>query len=74
MKPIQAALIGAGGRGIETFGAFALRNPYEIQFITVAEPNPERRAQFARQHNIPVELQFNSWEDLLARPKLAKLS
>ena len=72
MKPIQVALIGAGGRGIETFGAFALRNPYEIQFIAVAEPNPERRAQFAKQHNIPADRQFTSWEDLLARPQLCE--
>jgi len=72
MKPIQAALIGAGGRGINTFGAFALRNPYEIQFIAVAEPNPERRAQFARLHNIPVERQFSSWEGLLDHPKLCE--
>lgn len=72
MKPIQAALIGAGGRGAGTFGSFALRNPYEIQFIAVAEPNPERRVQFANQHNIPPNLQFTTWEDLLARPKLCE--
>ena len=69
MKPIQAALIGAGRRGIETFGAFALRNPYEIQFVAVAEPDPERRTQFARLHNIPVNRQFTSWEEFLDRSK-----
>jgi predicted dehydrogenase len=72
MKPIQVALIGAGGRGNRTFGAFALRNPHEIEFIAVAEPNPERRALFAKQHNIPIEQQFNTWEDLLARPRLCE--
>jgi predicted dehydrogenase len=69
MKPIQTALIGAGRRGIETFGSFALRNPYEIQFTAVAEPDAERRAKFASLHNIPVERQFASWEDLLTQPK-----
>ena len=72
MKPIQAALVGAGRRGIETFGGFALRNPYEIQFIAVAEPDPDRRAQFARLHNIPVKRQFTSWEDFLDRPKICE--
>lgn len=47
MQPIKAALIGAGRRGTSTFGGFALRNPYEIQFIAVAEPNTELRTQFA---------------------------
>lgn len=72
MKPIQAALIGAGGRGSGTFGAFATRNPNELQFIAVAEPNPERRAQFSSQHNIPERMQFSAWEDLLTQPKLCE--
>jgi len=72
MKPIQTALIGAGGRGIGTFGGFALRNPNEIQFIAVAEPDPGRRTHFARLHNIPAERQFSSWEDILDRPKLCE--
>jgi len=72
MIPIQAALIGAGRRGIETFGAFSLRNPYEISFIAVAEPDPERRAQFSKEHKIPPERQYTSWEELLDRPKLCK--
>ena len=72
MKPILAALIGAGRRGIQTFGGFALRNPYEIQFIAVAEPDAERRVQFAAQHDIPKERQFSSWEELLDRPKLCE--
>lgn len=72
MKPVQTALIGAGGRGIGTFGAFALRNPHEIQFTAVAEPDDERRAKFAKIHNIPLDRQFISWEDLLTRPKLCE--
>lgn len=70
MKPVQAALIGAGGRGIGTFGDYALGNPHDLQFIAVAEPDPERRAYFATQHHIPTEMQFASWEELLTRPRL----
>jgi predicted dehydrogenase len=72
MKPIQTALIGAGGRGTGTFGDFAIRNPNEIQFIAVAEPDSERRARFAALHNIPKEHQFSTWEELLARPQLCE--
>jgi predicted dehydrogenase len=72
MKPIQVALIGAGRRGIETFGAFAQRNPHEIQFVAVAEPDSERRAHFAQLHHIPAEMQFLSWENLLNRSKICE--
>ncbi len=72
MKPIQAALIGAGGRGIYTFGGFARRYPHEIQFVAVAEPNPERRAYFASQHHLPPERTFADWQDLLAQPRLCE--
>ena len=72
MQPIQAALIGAGGRGLFTFGAHALRNPHEIQFIAVAEPNAERRALFAAQHHLPPERVFSDWTELLAQPRLCQ--
>ncbi len=71
MNPITAILVGAGQRGIEAFGYYALKHPQKIRFVAVAEPNPQRRALFARQHNIPPENQFESWEPLLAKPKFA---
>ena len=64
-KPIQAVLIGAGQRGRDVYGAYALAHPDEIRFVAVAEPNDERRAIFADQHNISPENQFESWEPLL---------
>ena len=64
-KPIPAVLIGAGQRGRDVYGAYALAHPDEIGFVAVAEPSDERRATFADQHNIPPENQFESWEPLL---------
>lgn len=69
-KMIKAALIGAGSRGMYAYGSYALERPNEIQFIAVAEPNDDKRAIFARKHNISEEMQFTSWEALLAQPKL----
>jgi predicted dehydrogenase len=63
---IQAALIGAGNRG-RIYASYALKRSHEIQFIAVAEPNEERRKLFARDHNIPEDMQFTSWEELLSR-------
>ena len=68
-KPIQAILIGAGQRGGHAYGDYALTHPDEIQFVAVAEPDPERRAQFATRHQIPAEGQFEDWHPLLAQPQ-----
>jgi hypothetical protein len=69
---IHAALIGAGKRGMLAYASYALNCPDEIQFIAVAEPNEERRSRFSKLHNIPVDMQFASWEELLAKPKLCE--
>ena len=71
-KPIQAILIGAGQRGMDAYAPYALKHPDQIQFVAVAEPNPERRAQFSAQHNIPTAYQFESWEPLLELPQLGQ--
>jgi predicted dehydrogenase len=70
--PIQTILIGAGQRGADAYGPYALQHPDEIKFVAVAEPNPQRRARFAEQHNISPELQFEDWEPLLAKPQLGE--
>ncbi|MBU0510788.1 MAG: Gfo/Idh/MocA family oxidoreductase [Chloroflexi bacterium] len=69
---IQAILIGAGQRGADVYGAYALRHSDQIQFVAVAEPNPGRRGRFAAQHGIPPENQFETWEHLLDRPTMGQ--
>jgi len=71
-KPMQAILIGAGQRGVEAYGPYALQHPDEIKFVAVAEPNPERRARFAAQQQIPDEHQFDDWKPLLALPQIGR--
>jgi len=71
-QPIKAVLIGAGQRGMQSYGPYALHRPDEITFVAVAEPDPERRFRFAALHNIPPENQFVSWEPLLDRPQLGE--
>ncbi len=62
---IQSILIGAGNRGAETYGRFALAHPWLFKFTAVAEPNPVRRTNFAAQHDISEEKSTDSWEKLL---------
>ncbi|WP_113673891.1 Gfo/Idh/MocA family protein [Vallitalea guaymasensis] len=71
MKPVTAILIGAGDRGKDALASYALKHPEEIKFVAVAEPDDKKREQFINAHDIPEEMAFTTWEDLLAKPKLA---
>ncbi len=64
-QPVRLLLFGAGNRGAESYGRYALAHPDEIKFIAVAEPDPVRREKFARDHQIPTDLQFNTWQEAL---------
>ncbi len=64
-QPIKAILFGAGARGAEAYGPYALDHPDQIQFVAVAEPRTARRESFAAQHGIPQDHCFHSWEQAL---------
>ncbi len=70
--PIDAVLIGAGNRGAEVYGRWALRHPDRLIITAVAEPMEGRRLAVARKHGIPTARQFDTWEGLLAQPRLAR--
>ena len=63
-------LVGAGLRGM---GYTHIANLMEGRFkvVAVAEPIPERRAYVQQKHGIPDEYCFDTWEKLLALPKIA---
>lgn len=71
MKQITVALSGAGIRGMEAYAPYALKHPEEMKFVAVAEPDPERLEKFKKLYSINDEMCFKSWEELLAKPKLA---
>jgi predicted dehydrogenase len=71
MKKVTAILIGAGSRGMFSYGPYAVANPSELAFVGVAEPDAEKREKFGGAHDIPDTMRFASWEDILAKPKMA---
>ncbi len=73
MQKKSAVLLGAGSRGLLSYGPYAQAHPEELEFVAVAEPQCTRRERFAAEHGIPPERQFESWEALLAAGKLADL-
>ena len=70
MKPVTAVVLGAGSRG-STYAEFAREYPDQLQIIAVAEPRADRRELLAQELNVPGENRFASWEELLAKPRLA---
>lgn len=69
---IEAALLGAGSRGMYAYASYALDHPHEIKFIAVAEPDDGKRKKFAQEHGIDPDRQFSSWKELLKEPKLCE--
>ena len=70
-KPLRILLFGAGNRGADAYGRYALKHPDQVKFVAVAEPHPERRSQIAKAHHIPTPLQFKDWFDALQVEKIA---
>ncbi|WP_418791529.1 Gfo/Idh/MocA family protein [Phosphitispora sp. TUW77] len=65
-SPVTAILTGAGLRGREVYGEYALKNPDKLKFVAVADPNTDRRRAFQDSHNIPNNLAFESWDTLFS--------
>jgi predicted dehydrogenase len=64
------AVLGAGNRG-SMFADWIRQTPGVGRVVAVADPVPANREKIARLHSIPPEMQFESWEKLLERPRLA---
>jgi len=65
-EPIRFALIGAGDRGRNTYGAWCLAHPDRASVVAVAEPADRRREAFAADHGIDPAGTFRDWRALLA--------
>ncbi len=71
MARLKLALIGAGNRGADVYGQYALKHPDEVEFVALAEPVAARRERFAMAHELEPEAIFSSWEAMLGGPKRA---
>lgn len=71
MKTVTGVVIGAGDRGRNVYGQYALEHPQELQMVAVAEPDPQRRREFQALHHIPDERCFAEYEALFRQPRLA---
>lgn len=73
MKKLKVILIGAGDRGnIYTYNMNQCPDKFEV--IAVAEPLKERRERIKNRHNIPDDMCFENWPELLKKGKIADVA
>jgi len=72
-SPVTAILNGAGLRGRQVYGLYAQKNPNRLKFVAIADPNAERRRLFQKEHNIPDEHAFNTWDEMM-NEKIGKIA
>jgi predicted dehydrogenase len=63
-------VFGAGGRG-KTLAAWIHQHPQAGRVVAVADPDPERRNTIATWFNLSDHQCFDSYEQVLARPRMA---
>lgn len=73
MKKYSVILIGAGSRGTK-YTDIMKNCPEKFTVVGVAEPIRARRDIIQRRHKLPDEMCFDSWEDILSKPKMADLA
>jgi len=67
---ITVVICGCGQRGT-VYSNFALDFPDRMKVIAISDPRDSRRERMAKDHSIPSEMQFNSWEMLVELGKIA---
>jgi len=74
MAAVEAVVIGAGLRGAEVYGRYALAHPDRLRIVAVAEPDPGRRDAMARAHGLADDAAFDDWRPLLSGPSRAPVA
>lgn len=72
MKELTAIIIGAGGRG--QMYAHQMKAHGRFKVVGVAEPKALSRNEVKNLYNLSEEVCFDSWEDILAQPKMADIA
>ncbi len=67
---VKIVVIGAGNRGYDTYGKL-IKQRNDAEIVGVSEPDKEKRERFAKDHDIPENRQFSSWEELFSQDKFA---
>lgn len=70
-KKIKVALAGLGSRGKDTYAPTAKLFPDKMEIVAIADIDPAKVAEVAKEYQIPADKCFSSAEELIAQDKLA---
>lgn len=70
MKQVSLLVVGAGSRGVN-YTDYIKEYPYEGLVAAVCEPKEDVRKKFADRFDVPQNMRFRDWRDILDKPKLA---
>lgn len=73
MKQFKVIIIGVGGRGNNYAQQMKLL-PDKYKVVGIADPIKGRRDAIKEMHNLSDDFCFESWEDILGRPKFADIA
>lgn len=73
MEPLKVILIGAGNRGT-TYTDNMANMPEKYKVVGVAEPIESRRNYIKDKHNIPEDMCFTDWREILSLGKIADMA
>jgi predicted dehydrogenase len=62
-------MLGAGNRGFDVYGNYALEHPDQLRFVAVSDTDPAKLERFGNAHNIPPQFRFSNWQDALKNPE-----
>lgn len=70
-KRLKVALAGLGSRGKDTYAPTAKLFPEKMEIVAIADIDPAKVEDVAKEYNVPKEMCFASAEELIAQDKLA---
>jgi predicted dehydrogenase len=62
---VRVGIIGAGNRGVGSYGAYLLRRPDLAQVVAIADPRIDRLRDAGEKHGVAPEHMYDTWERLL---------
>lgn len=71
MKKIKVALAGLGNRGKDNYAKCAKLFPEKMEIVAIADIDPDKVADVAKEYGIPKSHCFSSAEEMLEQEKLA---
>lgn len=73
MKQISVIIVGAGNRG-SRYAEIMSQLPDKYKVVAVADPAKGHRDYVQRLHNIPDSACYETWQEILAQPKMADVA